>query len=150
MDIKPIRTDDDHAEALAEIGRLWGAEMGTPEADRLDVLATLVEAYEEKRWPIGEADPIDVLKYAITEMGHTQSELANLLGSRSRASEVLNRKRALTVNMINKIHREWHIPAEVLIRPYHLETDQHAYAELPDEVGATGRSKKRRLKVAAA
>ena len=133
VDIKPIRTDGDHAEALAEIGRLWGAEMGTPEADRLDVLATLVEAYEEKRWPIGEADPIDVLKYAITEMGHTQSELANLLGSRSRASEVLNRKRALTVSMINKIHHEWHIPAEVLIRPYHLETDQHAYAELPDE-----------------
>ena len=72
MDIRPIRTDEDHSAALAEIERLWGADVNTPEGDRLDVLATLVEVYEEKRWPISIPDPVAVIEYAITEMGHTQ------------------------------------------------------------------------------
>jgi HTH-type transcriptional regulator/antitoxin HigA len=123
MDIRPIRTDEDHATALTEIERLWGAPEGSPEGDRLDVLVTLVEAYEEKRWPIDVPDPVDVLAYAIHDLGRTQAELAHILGSRPRASEVLNRRRALTVEMIYKISRNWHIPADLLVRPYHLAED---------------------------
>jgi HTH-type transcriptional regulator/antitoxin HigA len=120
MDIRPIRSDADHTEALAEIESLWGAPVGSREGDKLDVLTTLVEAYEEKRWPIDAPDPVDVLRYAISELGHTQAELAELLGSRPRASEVLNRRRALTIDMVHKISSKWHIPADVLVRPYHL------------------------------
>jgi HTH-type transcriptional regulator/antitoxin HigA len=120
MDIRPIRSEEDHAEALAEIERLWGAPVGSREGDKLDVLTTLVEAYEEKHWPIDAPDPVDVLRYAISELGHTQAELAELLGSRPRASEVLNRRRALTIDMVHKISSRWHIPADVLVRPYHL------------------------------
>ena len=121
MEIRLIRTDDDHRVALVEIDKLWGARDGTEESDRLDILATLVERYEEKRWPIKTRrrfDPIDVLRYAIDELGHTQAELAELLGSRSRASEILSRRRPLTVEMIYKINVGWKIPAELLIQPY--------------------------------
>lgn len=118
MEIHPIRNDDDLATALREIEKLWGAAPGTEEGDKLDVLATLVEKYEERRWPETEsADPIDVLGYAIEELGHSQAELAELLGSRSRASEVLNRRRALTVEMIHKISEAWKIPADLLVKP---------------------------------
>ena len=124
MDIRPIRTDKDHRAALAEIEACWGAPEGTLEGDKLDVLTTLVESYEARRWPM-EADerfdPIDVLHHAIEELGHTQAELADLLGSRSRASEVLSRRRALTVDMIHKISEAWKLPAELLVRPYTVE-----------------------------
>ena len=121
MDIRPIRTNKDHRAALAEIETLWGASEGTDEGDKLDVLIALVEIYEAKRWPIemdGSFDPVDVLQYAIEELGHTQAELAELLGSRSRASEILGRRRALTVEMIHTITDAWKIPAELLVRPY--------------------------------
>jgi HTH-type transcriptional regulator / antitoxin HigA len=124
MDIRPIRTDKDHRAALAEIETCWGATEGTEKGDRLDVLLALVEIYEAKRWPIDideSFDPIDVLTYAIEELGHTQGELADLLGSRSRASEILSRRRALTVGMIHKISEAWKIPADLLVRPYKLE-----------------------------
>ena len=124
MEIRPIRTDEDHRAALAEIEALWGAPENTEKGDRLDVLLALVEVYEAKRWPIESAttfDPVDVLRYAIDELGHTQTELAELLGSRSRASEVLSRRRALTVEMIHKIGEAWKIPADLLVRPYRLE-----------------------------
>ena len=124
MEIRPIRTDEDHRAALAEIEALWGAPEGTEEGDKLDVLVTLVEMYEAKRWPIeidGSFDPIDVLNFAVEELGHTQAELAELLGSRSRASEVLSRRRALTVEMIHKISEAWKIPAELLVKPYRTE-----------------------------
>jgi HTH-type transcriptional regulator / antitoxin HigA len=118
MEIRPIRNDDDHAAALREIERLWGAAVGTEDGDKLDILATLVEKYEEARWPSDDAsDPIDWLHYAIDELGHSQAELAELLGSRPRASEVLNRRRPLTVEMIRKISEAWKIPADLLIRP---------------------------------
>ncbi|ABD89766.1 helix-turn-helix domain-containing protein [Rhodopseudomonas palustris] len=118
MDIRPIRNDDDHAAALTEIEKLWGAPTGTDDGDKLDVLATLVEKYEESRWPaVDIADPIDLLHYAISDLGHTQAELADLLGSRSRASEILGRQRALTVEMIRTISEAWKIPAELLVRP---------------------------------
>lgn len=124
MDIRPIRTDEDHRMALAAIEACWGAPEGTDESDKLDVLLALVELYEAKRWPIEideRFDPIDVLQYAIDELGHSQAELAELLGSRSRASEVLSRRRALTVEMIHKIGEGWKIPADLLVRPYKIE-----------------------------
>ena len=108
MDIRPICTDEDHRAALAAIEVCWGAPEGTEEGDKLDVLLALVDIYETKRWPIEideTFDPIDVLRYAIDELGHTQAELAELLGSRSRASEVLARRRALTVEMIHRSAR---------------------------------------------
>jgi HTH-type transcriptional regulator / antitoxin HigA len=120
MDIKPIHTDEDHAAAVAAIERLWGAEQGTAKGDALDVLATLVDAYEEKRWPDADIDPIDFLKIAMDDTERTQADLARLIGSRSRASEVLNRRRALTVAMIWKISTEWGLPAQALVRPYKL------------------------------
>jgi HTH-type transcriptional regulator / antitoxin HigA len=124
MDVRPIRNDKDHRAALAEIDACWGAAEGTEEGDKLDVLLALVEIYEAKRWPIevdGGFDPIDVLHYAIEELGHTQAELADLLGSRPRASEILVRRRALTVEMIHKISETWKIPADLLVRPYKTE-----------------------------
>jgi HTH-type transcriptional regulator / antitoxin HigA len=124
MEIRPIKSDKDHREALAEIEACWGAAEGTEKGDRLDVLLALVEIYEAKRWPIESGkrfDPIDVLNYAIEELGHTQAELAQLLGSRSRASEILSRRRALTVEMIHKVSETWKIPADLLVRPYRIE-----------------------------
>ncbi len=124
MDIRPIRTDEDHRAALAEIEACWGAPEDTEQADKLDVLLALVEIYEAKRWPIDvdqNFDPIDVLHYAVEELGHTQAELAELLGSRSRASEILSRRRALTVDMIHKISEAWKIPADLLVRPCRSE-----------------------------
>ena len=124
MEIRPIRTDEDHRAALADIEACWGAPEGTEEGDKLDVLLALVDAYEEKRWPIDideNFDPIDVLNHAIEELGHTQAELAELLGSRSRASEILSRRRALTVEMIHKISKAWKIPADLLVRPYRID-----------------------------
>jgi HTH-type transcriptional regulator/antitoxin HigA len=124
MEIRPIRTDKDHRAALDEINACWGAKEGTDEGDRLDVLLALVEIYEAKRWPIDvdeSFDPIDVLNYALEELGHTQAELAELLDSRSRASEILSRRRALTVDMIHKISEAWKIPADLLVRPYKIE-----------------------------
>ena len=124
MDILPIRTDTDHRAALAEIESLWGAPQGSEAGDKLDVLLALVEIYEANRWPIeieGGFDSIDVLHYAIDELGHTQADLADLLGSRSRASEILARRRALTVEMIQAISEAWKIPADLLVRPYKVE-----------------------------
>ena len=124
MEIRPIRTDKDHKAALAEIEACWGAPEGSEQGDRLDVLLALVEIYEAKRWPTDLSkgfDPIDVLNYAIDELGHTQAELAELLKSRSRASEILSRRRPLTVDMIHKISEAWKIPADLLVRPYKIE-----------------------------
>ena len=120
MDIRPIRNDEGHRAALLEIERLWNAAEGSEESDKLDILATLVERYEEQRWPVDQPDwdPVDVLHYAISEMGHTQAELSRLLDSRSRASEILRRDRTLTVEMIHTISNAWKIPAALLIRPY--------------------------------
>ena len=124
MEIRPIRTDKDHKAALAEIEACWGAPEGSEAGDRLDVLLALVEIYEAKRWPTDLSkrfDSIDVLNYAIDELGHTQAELAELLKSRSRASEILSRRRPLTVDMIHKISEAWKIPADLLVRPYKIK-----------------------------
>jgi HTH-type transcriptional regulator / antitoxin HigA len=123
MDIRPIQIRADHRRALAEIEQLWGAADGTPEGDKLDILVTLVEAYEERHWPLKSRrrfDPVDVLRFAIDELGHTQAELAKILGSRSRASEILARRRPLTLDMIQKINVRWKIPADLLVQRYRV------------------------------
>lgn len=124
MEIRPIQSDKDHRATLAEIDACWGAQEGTEAGDKLDILLALVDIYEAKRWPIDidkNFDPINVLTYAIEELGHTQAELADLLDSRSRASEILSRRRALTVDMIHRISEAWKIPADLLVRPYKVE-----------------------------
>jgi HTH-type transcriptional regulator / antitoxin HigA len=120
MNIDPIHNDQDHRAALAEVNRLWGAAAGTEAGDRLDILLALIGKYEAGRWPIEDPgwDPVDVLRYAIEEMGHSQAELSEVLGSRSRASEILNRERELTVGMIRALTDHWKIPAVLLLRPY--------------------------------
>ena len=124
MTIHPIRTADDHHAALARIEAIWGAEPGTPEGDELDVLIDLVEHYEEHHFLIPEVEPIELLRAHMETMNRSQADLARLLGSSPRASEILNRKRALTVDMIHKLHTEWGIPTEPLVRPYHLQVEQ--------------------------
>jgi HTH-type transcriptional regulator/antitoxin HigA len=125
MDIRPIRTDQDLAWAITEIAPYFERPpaAGSPEADRFDVLATLIQAYEDAEHPVDPVDPVDCLTYAIRELGHSQSELAELLGSRSRASEILNRRRALTLDQIRLLHAAWHLPLAVLARPYPLAQD---------------------------
>lgn len=119
MEIKPIKTDADHTATLREIEGLWGAAEGTPEGDRLDILATLAEAYEEKRWPIEEFDPVEAIEAAMAHDGHSRADLAALIGN-SRATEVLKRQRALTLPMIRRIAREWHVPERLLVKEYRL------------------------------
>lgn len=119
MDIRPIKTDEDHSAALAEIEMLWGATDGTAEGDRLDVLATLVESYEDTRWPLDDLDPVEAIEAAMAHDGHSRRDLAGLIGE-SRASEVLRRKRPLTLGMIRKISAEWRVPERVLVRDYPL------------------------------
>ena len=118
MDIKPIRTERDYRAALAEIDRLMDAEPETPEGDRLDVLATLVEAWEEKHFPIEEPDPIEAIQHRMEALGMSRKDLEPMIGGRNRVSEVLSRKRPLTIHMIRRLSERMHIPAGVLIRPY--------------------------------
>lgn len=121
--VRPLRSEDDYDWALAEIARYFDKppRPGTADADRFDLLAAVIEAYEAKHWAIEPADAIDAIRYRMETGGYTQADLARLLGSRPRASEVMNRKRALTIPMAYKLYREWNIPAEALIRPYHLD-----------------------------
>jgi len=118
MNIKPIRTEDDYRAALAAIDRLIDAEPDTPEGDRLDVLATLVEAWEEKHVPIEEPDPIEAIRHRMEALGMNRKELEALIGGRGRVSEVLNRKRSLSLTMIRRLSETLRIPAGALIRPY--------------------------------
>ena len=120
--LRPIRSEADHAAALAEIDALFNAAPGSPEADRLEVLAVLVADYERGRESEAAAHPIDVLTMSMKAQGRTQADLAALLGSRSRASEVLGRRRALSTAMIEKLTQAWAIPSMLLSAPYSLES----------------------------
>ena len=115
--IAPVRTEADYNNALREIDRLMDAAPGTPRGDRLDVLVTLVEAYEERRWRIGAPDPIEAIKIRMAERGLTRRDLGRLLGPSGRVSEILNRKRPLTIEMMQRLHAELGIPAESFMRP---------------------------------
>jgi HTH-type transcriptional regulator/antitoxin HigA len=114
--IKPIRTKRDHAAALAEVERLWGAKAKTPAGDRLDVLATLIDAYEAQHYPMDPPDPIEAIKFRMEQQGLTRKDLEPLIGTRTRVAEVLNRKRGLSIEMIRRLHRKLGISADVLIR----------------------------------
>jgi len=117
--IRPIRSEADYDAALNEIERYFDNEPkpDTREADRFDLLALIIEDYERKRWPIEPPDTIDAIRYRMETGGYTQADLGRLLGSRQRASDILTRKRPLTMRMAWKLHREWDIPAEALIAP---------------------------------
>ncbi len=115
--VKPVRTKKDYEAALAEVERLWGAKLGTPEGDRLDVLATLIDAYEAARFPIDPPDPVEAIKFRMEQQGLTRKDLQPLIGTRTRVAEVLNRKRSLSIGMIRRLHQALGISAEVLIRP---------------------------------
>ena len=115
MEIRPIRTAEDHQWAVRRIEELFDAEPGTPEDDELDILATLVSRYEEMLWPIPAATAVEVLRFSMQQNGRSQADLAALLGSRSRASEILNGKRDLNLDQIRRLARDWHIPAAALV-----------------------------------
>jgi HTH-type transcriptional regulator/antitoxin HigA len=117
MEVTPIKTKADYRGALREIERVMGARRGTPEGDRLDVLVTLVEAYEAKHYPLDLPDPVEAIKYHMELRGLTAVDLAPLIGSRNRVYEILNRKRPLTLKMVWRLHKALGIPAESLIRP---------------------------------
>lgn len=117
--IRPLRTEADYDAALDEIERYFDREPkpGSPEADRFDLLTLVIEDYEKRHWPIDPPDPVDAIRFGMDIGGRTQADLGRLLGSRQRASDVLARKRPLTMKMAWKLHQEWGIPAEALIRP---------------------------------
>jgi HTH-type transcriptional regulator/antitoxin HigA len=114
--LKPIRSKADYDNALAEIERLWGARRGTPNGDRLDVLATLIDAYEAEHHPMDPPDPIDAILFRMEQQGLRRKDLEPLIGSRTRVAEVLNRRRGLSISMIRRLHDHLGIPADVLIR----------------------------------
>jgi HTH-type transcriptional regulator / antitoxin HigA len=115
MEIKPIKNERDYRKALKEIDSLMDARPNTPEGDRLDVLVTLVEAWEERHWPIDLPDPVEAILFAIEHRGLSRRDLEPFIGSRARVAEVLNHKRPLTLPMIRRLHQGLGIPAEVLI-----------------------------------
>src|SRR6266403_17170 len=117
IELKPIRTKADYRKGLAELERLWGAKSGTPEGDRLDVLATLIDAYEAANYPMNPPDPIEAIKFRMEQQGLTRKDLEPLIGTRTRVAEVLNRKRNLSIGMIRRLHDVLGISADVLIRP---------------------------------
>jgi HTH-type transcriptional regulator/antitoxin HigA len=116
---RPLRSEADYDAALEDIERYFEREPkpGTPEADRFDLLALVIEDYERKRWPIDPPHTIGAIRYGMEMGGYTQADLGRLLGSRQRASDILARKRPLTMGMAWRLHREWGIPAEALIAP---------------------------------
>jgi HTH-type transcriptional regulator/antitoxin HigA len=116
-DVKPIRSRRDYEAALKEVERLWGAKAKTRAGDRLDVLATLIDAYEAEHYPMDPPDPIEAIKFRMEQQGLTRRDLEELIGTRTRIAEVLNRKRGLSIGMIRRLHGRLGISAEVLIRP---------------------------------
>ena len=115
MDIRPIHDDNDHERALAEVEALWGAAEGSPDAERLEVLLTLVNAYEAEQHPIDPPDPVEAIRFRMEQQGLTRKDLEPLIGGRARVSEVLNHKRPLTLAMIRRLRRALGISADVLV-----------------------------------
>lgn len=120
-DVRPIRNEDDYEIALADVAALWGAAGGTPEGDRLDVLATLIDVYEARHYPMDPPDPVEAIKFRMEQQGMTRKDLEDIIGTRTRIAEVLNRKRSLSIGMIRRLHDRLGISAEVLIRPSQTE-----------------------------
>jgi HTH-type transcriptional regulator / antitoxin HigA len=116
-EVKPIRSERDYESALKEVERLWGAKAGTRDGDRLDVLATLIDAYEAEHYPMDPPDPIDAIMFRMEQQGLTRRDLEAVIGTRTRVAEILNRRRGLSIGMIRRLHERFGISAEVLIRP---------------------------------
>ena len=117
VNVKPIRSRRDYEAALEEVERLWGAKAGTRAGDRLDVLATLIDAYEAEHYPMDPPDPIEAIKFRMDQQGLTRRDLEEIIGTRTRVAEILNRKRGLSIAMIRRLHERLGISADVLIRP---------------------------------
>src|SRR5258708_3713347 len=130
MDIRPIKTDADYQAALDEIQSLFDASPNTPEGDKLEVLATLVDAFEEQHFPIPAPDPIEAVKYYMESRGLTRKDLEPYIGNRARVSEILNRKRPLTLRMIQRLHDTLGVPADMLLKPYQV-TKRRTQKALP-------------------
>jgi HTH-type transcriptional regulator/antitoxin HigA len=126
MEIKPLRTERDYERALREVELLMDAKPGTAQDDRLDVLATLVDAYESKHFPIDPPDPIEAIRFRLEQQGLDTRALVGVIGGRSRVHEVMNGKRALSLEMIRRLHERFGIPAEVLIRPIRAKRRRRA------------------------
>jgi HTH-type transcriptional regulator/antitoxin HigA len=120
-ELKPIRSEADYEAALAEVEHLWGAKSGTPDGDRLDVLATLIDAYEAEHYPMDPPDPIEAIKFRMEQQGLSRKDLEPIIGTRTRVAEVLNRKRGLSIDMIRRLHERLGISADVLIRPSRID-----------------------------
>jgi HTH-type transcriptional regulator/antitoxin HigA len=120
-EVKPIRSEADYEAALQDVAALWGAKSGTSDGDRLDVLATLIDAYEAQHHPIDQPDPVEAIKFRMEQQGMTRKDLEDIIGTRTRIAEVLNRKRSLSIGMIRRLHDRLGISAEVLIRPSRKE-----------------------------
>jgi len=118
MNIKLIKTKKDYAQSLARLEYIFDAKKGTEEGDELQVLGMLIDNYENENFPIGFPDPVEAIKFRMEQMGFTQNDLANVVGLKSRAREILNRKRKLSLEMIRQIHDKMNIPTEVLIQAY--------------------------------
>jgi HTH-type transcriptional regulator / antitoxin HigA len=116
-DVKPIRTSKDHERAMREVETLWGAKSGTPKGDRLDVLTTLIDAWEAIHYPMDPPDPIEAIKFRMEQQGLTRKDMEGIIGTRARIAEVLSGKRELSIAMIRRLNAELNIPAEILIRP---------------------------------
>ncbi|MFV8369905.1 helix-turn-helix domain-containing protein [Flavobacterium sp. LB2R40] len=118
MEIKPIKTQNDYNQALERLEFIFDAKNGSPEGDELEVLGILIDQYENDHFPIGMPDPIEAIKFRMEQMGYNQNDLANIVGLKSRASEILNRKRKLSLEMIRQLHERLNIPTDVLIQAY--------------------------------
>jgi HTH-type transcriptional regulator/antitoxin HigA len=118
MTVKPIKTKKEYQHAMERLEVLFGSRKGTEEGDELEVLSILVEKYEDEQFPIGLPDPIEAIKFRMEQLGYNQVDLAKVVGLKSRASEILNKKRKLSLDMIRQLHDKLHIPTDVLIQPY--------------------------------
>ena len=118
MNIKPIRTKKDYEQALVRLEVIFDSKKGTDKGDELEILGMLIENYENEKFPISFPDPIEAIKFRMEQLGYNQTDLANVVGLKSRASEILNRKRKLSLEMIRQIHNRLNIPTEVLIQAY--------------------------------
>ena len=118
MEIRPIKTEKDYNKALQRLEIIFDSKNGSPEGDELEVLGILIDKYENEKFPISLPDPIEAIKFRMEQMGYNQKDLANIVGLKSRASEILNRKRKLSLEMIRQLHERLHIPTDVLIQSY--------------------------------
>ncbi len=118
MEIKPIKTEQDYNQALERLEMIFDAKKDSSEGDELEVLGILIDQYENEQFPISLPDPVEAIKFRMEQLGYTQNDLANIVGLKSRASEILNRKRKLSLEMIRKIHEVLNIPTDVLIQSY--------------------------------